>query len=566
LSIEAILEAAKRSGAEAIHPGYGFLAENSEFAQKAVRAGLIFVGPSPGVIAQMGSKVTARSLCAEANIPTIPGSQALDDQGLVKWAGDHGFPVMLKASAGGGGKGMRRISNLEDLERALPSARREAQKAFGSDELFLEKALVQARHLEVQIVGDSHGHHLHLGVRECSLQRRQQKIIEECPPPNVSSQLLQDLTDAALRLARSVGYSSLGTVEFLIENDDFYFLEMNTRLQVEHPVTEMVTGLDLVELQLKIAEGSALGMTQDEILFRGHAVEARIACEDPYNNFMPATGVVLDWKTCSEVRYDSCLEIGSVITPYYDSMVAKVIAHSQSREKPLRRLEDSLRKTVLLGVRSNIDFLGLLLRHPSVTSGQQHTELVESVSLESPSVSTEALLAAAAARWLSLTGGQTGSLCSLPIQFDFQNQPPVTVSGSRYSIADRNFRIEIVRGALIIDGHRLPVAVANSGEDWWIHTQQGTTSLKSLPRLASFQAQSQSDGTLKAPMPGTIVEVLVKEGDRVTEAQPLLKMEAMKMEQALCAPRNGTVSNLSVQVGDQVASGVTLLVVSAAEL
>jgi acetyl/propionyl-CoA carboxylase alpha subunit len=565
LNIVAILDAAKRCGADAIHPGYGFLAENAEFARSVEQAGLTFIGPRPDVIEQMGSKVTARALCEKSGVPTVPGSKALDDEGLVAWADNHSYPVMLKASAGGGGKGMRRLANRESLEAAIPSARREAEKAFGSDQLYLERAIQQPRHLEVQIIGDTHGNQLHLGVRECSLQRRHQKIVEESPPSRVSKTLITSLTDAAVRLAREVNYTSLGTVEFLVEGDSFYFLEMNTRLQVEHPVTEMVTGLDLVELQLELAQGEKLAFTQDQVQSQGHAVEARISCEDPYSGFLPDTGRVLDWRTCSTARYDACLEPGTMVTPYYDSMVAKVICWGETRPKALRSLEAALQRTVLLGVKHNIDFLRFLLRHPAVEAGEQHTELVENLDLVRPEIPSHQLLAAAALRWLSLAGRQTSQLTTLPTEVSFAGQPSVTISQTLYTIDDTEHTVEIAPGALIVDGHRFPVFGAADENNWWVHTPQGTVCLQGVPRLPVPSAQGSAGGTLQAPMPGSIVEILVSEGDRVSGGQTLMKMEAMKMEQVISSPHDGIVEKLLFKVGDQVEAGAKLLVVTESE-
>jgi acetyl/propionyl-CoA carboxylase alpha subunit len=562
LDIEAILDAAFRCQADAVHPGYGFLAENAEFARRVQQAGLIWVGPSPEVIARMGSKVSARAICARVGVPTVPGSAALDDRGLLDWAEQHGYPVMLKASAGGGGKGMRRLASPEELRAALTSARREADKAFGDRELYLEKALTKARHLEVQIAADSQGNQIHLGVRECSLQRRHQKIIEECPPTNVPPGLLEALTDAALKLAREVGYSSLGTVEFLTSGSDHYFLEMNTRLQVEHPVTEAVTGLDLVELQLAIAEGRCLPLAQSDVVLRGHAVEARLTCEDPANGFLPATGAVLHWAPCSRARVDAGIESAGVVSSHYDSMVAKLVCWGEDRPAALRRLGWALRNTVLLGVRHNIDFLAALLSEPLVASGQQHTELVESLCPRPTQVTTRHLLAAAAVR-RALESVESGpeSLGVFPITLDFEGQPPVQASGSRLTVQGRSYQVSLQAGSVTVDGHRTAATVAQSGDCWWVHTPEGTVCLVAAPRHPVPRAQA-SGGSLKAPMPGSIVEVLVQVGQKVEIGQPLLKLEAMKMEHLICAPSDGVIEALPYAVGDQVEVGVALVALS----
>lgn len=558
LDIDAVLRAAELTGADAVHPGYGFLAENAEFARRVRAAGLVFVGPEADVIEQMGSKVAAREACRQAGVPTVSGCPVLPDEELLARAEELGFPVMLKASAGGGGKGMRRLDSPEALREALPSARREALKAFGSDEVYLEKAVIRPRHLEVQLLGDRHGGVVHLGVRECSLQRRHQKIIEESPPVNVSAALLQGLTEAALRLARSVGYTSLGTAEFLVEGEEFFFLEMNTRLQVEHPVTEMVTGLDLVELQLIVAQGEPIPFEQAQVFFAGHAVEARIACEDPYHEFLPATGRVLEWDPCLRVRVDSCLEKGSEITPHYDSMVAKVIAWSTTRPGAHRLLNSALNDTVLLGVSSNIDYLRRLLNTPEVKNGCYHTNFVESLDWARPNPTENQLLSAAVARYFALCEGTDAGLGALPVELEFKNLPAVTVRRHRLQIGERVYRIELEPGALAIDGHRFRLTSAHREGEWWIHTHEGTYRFEEVPRWPSPSAAGSS-GSLSAPMPGSVVEILVGPGDTVTEGQTLLKLEAMKMEQLIKSPRDGVVEAIYFRVGDQVEAGAGLL-------
>jgi 3-methylcrotonyl-CoA carboxylase alpha subunit len=557
LNIEAVIQAAKRVGADAVHPGYGFLAENAEFARKVREAGLIFVGPSAEVIEQMGSKVAAREICREAGVPTVPGSEALDDEELLAWADQHGYPVMLKASAGGGGKGMRRLQSRPELERALSSSRREAEKAFGSDQLYLEKAVSKPRHLEVQIVADEHGRVLHLGVRECSLQRRHQKLIEESPPTNISAELINGLTEAAVKLAEAVNYTSLGTVEFLVDGEDFYFLEMNTRLQVEHPVTEIVTGTDLVQIQLQIAEGKPLGISQHEIVFRGHAIEARITCEDPYQGFLPATGTVLNWTPGSQARYDTTLEIGAEVTPHYDSMVAKVIASGTDRDSALRSLQTSLKSTVLLGVRHNIDFLRYLLSLPEVREGRQHTELVESLELSPIEPTPEQLVAAAATRWVALAGHQQ-AVSPLPFRFAFEGHPEITVGQGCFHIDGKVYKVRISSNALEVDGFRYKVVSTCRDGCWWVHTPDGTACFVETPRLP-VPGNLVGPGSLTAPMPGSVVEVLVEEGQIVEQGQALLKLEAMKMEQVIACPADGTVEKIHFGPGEQVEAGARLI-------
>lgn len=558
LNTGAILEAARLTGADALHPGYGFLAENADFAGKVEEAGLAFVGPRSAVIRQMGSKTAARQVCLEAGVPVVPGSPALPDRELLARAEEIGFPLMLKSSAGGGGKGMRHLQTLEALREALPSARREALKAFGSDEMYLEKAVSRPRHLEVQLLGDQHGNVVHLGVRECSLQRRHQKIIEEAPPAGTSPKLLQGLTEAALRLARAVDYTSLGTVEFLVDGEEFYFLEMNTRLQVEHPVTEMTTGLDLVELQIAVAQNEPLPLSQSQVFFAGHAVEARIACEDPYNGFLPTTGTVLEWDPCLRVRVDSCLEKGSEITPHYDSMVAKVIAWSPTRPGALRLLGSALNDTVFLGVSSNIDYLRRLLATPEVRGGNYHTNFVESLEWAKPAPTEEQHLAATAARYSSISQNAYSGLGSLAVELEFQNLPTVAVLGNSFQLEGRAYPFSLEEGSLTINNHRFRLTWAEHEGQWWIHTHEGTICLQEVPRWPSPGVFGVS-GSLAAPMPGTVVEILTSPGERVGEGQTLLKLEAMKMEQVIRSPRDGVVETVHFRVGEQVEAGAALI-------
>lgn len=561
LNIENILRAAQRSGADAVHPGYGFLAENSNFAQRVIDAGLKFVGPKPQTIEQMGSKTEAREICRKLGVPIVPGSRALSDQELLNWAGAQEFPLMLKSSAGGGGKGMRLIASAENLKLALPSARREALAAFGSDEVYLEKAIVRARHIEVQVLADLHGNAVHLGLRECSLQRRHQKIIEESPPVHLNPETAELLTQAALKLSVGVGYSSLGTVEFLVEGDAIYFLEMNTRLQVEHPVTEMVTGLDLVELQLKVAQGEPLGFEQEHINFVGHALEARIACEEPSNNFLPATGTVLDWRPGPEVRVDSYLEPGLEITTFYDSMVAKLISYDSTRNGALRKLKTSLAKTVLLGVSHNIDFLVSLLDHPQVRKGEQHTRLVESLDIPSSVPTIHQRLAAAAVHWERMGGRLNCGLLSRTLEVVFEQGPSVQIGGHHYSVEGRDYNIKTSPEALEVDGHRMPVVAKIEGLEIWVHNRHGTARFRLKERLPAPQV-THAPGSLVAPMPGRVVEVLVAVGDQVTSGQTLLKLEAMKMEQWISAPKAGKVESINCLQNEQVQAGAVLVVLS----
>jgi geranyl-CoA carboxylase alpha subunit len=378
LNIEAIIAAAQQTGATAIHPGYGFLAENADFARACVEAGLIFIGPTPDAIAAMGNKRAARELVAAAGVPILPGYDGTnqDDESFQTAAAEIGYPVMVKAAAGGGGKGMRLVAKPDELAEALTAARRESQQAFGSDELLLEKALVRPRHIEVQVFGDQQGQIIHLGERECSLQRRHQKVLEESPAPNLSVELRQMLGKTAVLAAQTINYTNAGTVEFLLDtNGSFYFLEMNTRLQVEHPVTELVTGLDLVAWQIKVAEGESLPLTQAEITFSGHAIEARLYAENPANDFLPVTGQVALWQPPAGegVRVDHGLQTGDEVSIYYDPLLAKVIVYGADRKTAVRRLRRALNQTGLLGLITNLPFLRQVVGYPAFLAGELHT-------------------------------------------------------------------------------------------------------------------------------------------------------------------------------------------------
>ncbi|MGE0492475.1 MAG: biotin carboxylase N-terminal domain-containing protein [Vulcanimicrobiota bacterium] len=547
LDIEAVVAAARRSGADAIHPGYGFLAENPALARACAEQGLTFVGPSAEAIEAMASKVEARRRCQEAGVPVVPGGPAGSDEELLAAATGIGFPLMLKASAGGGGKGMRWVEDEAALKAALPSARREAEKAFGDPAVYLEKALIEARHLEVQLACDTHGNRLHLGVRECSLQRRHQKVIEETPPPNASQTLLDGLTAAALKLAEAIGYTNLGTVEFLVCGDEFYFLEMNTRLQVEHPVTESVTGLDLVEWQLAIAEGRPLPSTQ--IAFKGHAVEARLYSEDPANNFLPTSGPVLAWRP-GPVRVDTALEPGGAVTTHYDPMLAKLVAWGPDRGTALRSLSRALRQTVLLGLTHNLDYLQMLLQNPAVEEGRMHTRLLEQLTYQKPIPSKAVVLAATAVR-----AGASG-WSNLPfrrLELAFEGHQPVCLT---------DHHVHLETGAAVVDGWRFPFTAVFNQRDWWCHSPHGTFHLKALDRLPEPAASRESHGSLRAPMPGSIVEVLVAVGDAVEKNQALVKLEAMKMEHTVCSECAGTVEAVHYQPGDQVEADAQLVTVS----
>ncbi len=558
LHIDSVLSAARRTGCDAVHPGYGFLAENAVFAARCREAALLFVGPSPESIQAMASKAEARRRCQKIGLPLVPGSPVGSDEQLAEWAEEIGFPVMLKASAGGGGKGMRRVESSEQLRADLKSARREARKAFGDDAFYLEKALTKARHLEVQVVGDEHGNFLHLGVRECSLQRRHQKVVEECPPPGFSQDFLDRLCEQALNLCRHLNYTNLGTVEFLVEGDEFYFLEMNTRLQVEHPVTEWVTGLDLVEWQLRIAEGAPLPLSQDQVAWRGHSVEARVYAEDPARDFLPTSGRLRAWRPPTQARVDSGLTAGEKIETFYDPMLAKISVLGPDRPSALRQLRRALRQTVLLGVTTNLDFLHDLVSSPKVEKGQLSTSLIR--SWVAPSPPRPVVLAMTALRALSL-GGQVSwtNQPSRPMVLAFEGYPEVVVENSLYRLEDQAYQVLVSDGFVEVDGLRFPVAASFEGNEVWTHTPYGTFRFRALDLLPRPTASQESHGSLRAPMPGQVVEVLVSPGDEVEENQALLKLEAMKMEHTIVAHCGGRVEAVFFEVGDQVEAEVELV-------
>ncbi len=620
LNVSALVDAARRTGADAVHPGYGFLAERAEFAAACKAAGLTFIGPAPEVIARMGSKRAARRLMAAAGVPVVPGydGEEQSDARFVAAAREIGFPVLVKASAGGGGRGMRVVERPADLPEALAAARREAQSAFGDATLLLEKLIPAPRHIEFQLFGDTHGNLVHLGERECSIQRRHQKVIEETPSPALNAALRARMAEAALTVGRTLGYTNAGTVEFVLDGDgNFYFLEVNTRLQVEHPITELVTGLDLVRWQILVAEGKPLPLAQDEITSCGHAVEARVYAEDPAAGYLPATGRIALWRAPVEasVRVDAGVETGDEISIYYDPLIAKISAHAGDRAEALRRLEYTLGKTVLFGVQNNLDFLRRVLLHPAHVAGRIDTGFLERHADE--------LLAS------SPPPGMPGSLSPVamaalvaallrqperPSQANWRNNrnrpiverfAPVQSaldlsSGTRYSAGNtvevrllpgasadaRQFAATLVASgietavsvgivdrtapdlALELDDHRIRAVGMEVAPGRWevrIWSQDvGTVALQWIAPLPEPGAQSRSADSLAAPMPGQVIAVYVSAGQRVRAGEPLLVLEAMKMEHTIRAPHDGVVAAIHARAGEQVAAAALLVDVRAA--
>lgn len=593
LAIESILAAAKRTGADAIHPGYGFLAENADFAQACADAGLVFIGPPPAAIRAMGTKIEAKDIAVRAGVPVIPGFAAsgTDDAATVRRAQEVGFPLLVKASAGGGGKGMRRVERAEDLPAALAAARREAQSAFGDPTLLIERYIEQPRHIEIQVLGDEHGNVVHLFERECSIQRRYQKIFEEAPSPFVSDVLRERMGAAAVALAKAIGYTNAGTVEFVVDpNGAFYFLEMNTRLQVEHPVTEEVTGLDLVRLQLEIAQGQPLPFNQEDILLRGHAIEARLYAEDPWHDFLPSTGTIVCWEPASieGVRYESGVEQGSEVTIYYDPMLAKIIARGSHRTEAIRRLSRALEQLRVHGVRCNREFLLRVLRHPDFHAGRFDTHFIASHPelLAPPDRQDFAPLHALAAALWDQHRRRTQASVLRSIPSGWRNNPSQR-QWVEFRDGDHTIRVEYridARGrvdaevngvahqghlhaadergvALEVDGVRRRYWVAAHGPARYVDSTLGSTALEELPRFPVPEAEVPRGGCV-APMPGKIVAVRVEPGQRVERGQVLVILEAMKMEHEVVAPEEGTVEEVRVEAGQQVEAGAVLVVLA----
>ncbi|MFD3553607.1 biotin carboxylase N-terminal domain-containing protein [Streptomyces goshikiensis] len=608
LSVERLLDAARRTGAEAIHPGYGFLAENAGFAQACEEAGLAFIGPPAKAISLMGDKIRAKETVKAAGVPVVPGSSGsgLSDAELVAAAEEIGMPVLLKPSAGGGGKGMRLVRDAGLLAEEIAAARREARSSFGDDTLLVERWVDRPRHIEIQVLADSYGNVVHLGERECSLQRRHQKVIEEAPSVLLTPELRASMGAAAVEAARSCGYVGAGTVEFIVPGGDpssYYFMEMNTRLQVEHPVTELITGLDLVEQQLRVASGAELGFGQVDVTLTGHAVEARVCAEDPARGFLPSGGTVLALSEPSggSVRTDSGLVAGVDTGSTYDPMLSKVIAYGPDRAAALRILRGALADTVILGVQTNTGFLRRLLAHPDVVSGNLDTGLVErdlSTMLPEgvpPEVFAAAALLAAAhpvphpvpsRSWVDPFGAADGwRLGGTPAwtvrHFRLPGQDPVTVrsrpSGAGTELLLAESPGAPARGRIVsrgedrvtveLDGVTHTFSHARSPEGTWLGRDGDSWHVQDHdPVTAALSGRGHAGAeTLAAPMPGTVTVVKVAVGDKVTAGQSLLVVEAMKMEHVISAPHAGIVAELDVSPGATVAMDQVLAVVTPEE-
>lgn len=578
LRIDAILEAARQTGADAVHPGYGFLAENEDFARACRDARLVFIGPSPEAIIAMGHKAGAKTIMQEAGVPCIPGYQGSDqsEERLLTEAGRIGFPVMIKATAGGGGRGMRLVHSAREFPDLLRSAKSEAQNAFGDPEVILERAIIEPRHIEIQIFADRHGNAIHLGERDCSVQRRHQKVIEEAPSPAVDSVLRERMGATAVAAVKAIRYEGAGTLEFLLDQQgNYYFMEMNTRLQVEHPVTEAITGLDLVELQLRVAAGEVLPLRQEDVTFQGHAIEVRLCAEDVGKGFMPQSGTMLLWHAADNLRVEQALCTGAEIPSYYDSMIAKVIAHGATRDEARRRLLQGLHQTVALGVTTNQVFLGSCLRHPVFAAGgattafiAQHQEelLKEEVSTKERALAVAALLLFETANQQPTRPSLRRLAHSLPVGIRLEvegtmHSVQLTQRGAHHfaiQIENRQHSIELVeitanKARVVLDGVMESAVFLRDGLRLMLHYRGMPVTVHDHTRSATERAAGGGgDGKVRASMNGRVVAVLVAEGEQVEAGQPIITLEAMKMEHVHMAAVSGKVSTLSVGVGEQV--------------
>ncbi len=604
---ERIIEAAQATGAQAIHPGYGFLSENEEFANACAAAGLVFIGPPASAIQAMGLKAESKQLMEKAGVPLVPGYHGTNQDAVLLRAEAEriGYPVLIKASAGGGGKGMRAVERAEDFDEALASCKREAINSFGDDAVLVEKYVQRPRHIEIQVFGDTHGNCVYLFERDCSVQRRHQKVLEEAPAPGMTPEMRAQMGLAAVAAARAVNYVGAGTVEFIVEQRDdgsmnFFFMEMNTRLQVEHPVTEAITGLDLVEWQLRVASGEPLPLRQEDLAIHGHAIEARICAENPDNQFLPATGTLAVYRkpACgtfrvADVRVDDGVREGDTISPFYDSMVAKLIVHGATREQALARLDEALAHTHIVGLSTNVQFLRHVVRSESFAQARLDTALIPreaAMLFQQETVGLPLAVAAAVAETLlaeraaegndpfsKTDGWRSHGLFTRRFAFDFQGQ---SYGATLAYLHDGGLQLTVGEGAdatsglltfaraahgsgwaldLSFAGERTRATVYMQGERAHVFLPRGATQIVEIDLLAHAGDTAAEGGRLTAPMPGKVVSFAVKAGDAVKKGQPLAVMEAMKMEHTIAAPADGTVAELLYAPGDQVAEGAELL-------
>jgi len=610
LRAEAIIDAARASGAQAIHPGYGFLSENAAFAEACASAGIVFIGPPPSAIRAMGLKGAAKALMVEAGVPVVPGYHGDDQEPerLRAEAARIGYPVLIKAVAGGGGKGMRRVDADAEFDRALAGAKREAAGAFGDDKVLIEKYLVKPRHIEIQVFADTHGNAIHLNERDCSIQRRHQKVIEEAPAPGMPASMRKAMGDAAVAAAKAIAYVGAGTIEFIadvadgLRGDRFYFMEMNTRLQVEHPVTEMITGQDLVEWQLRVAAGGHLPLTQDQVPIDGHALEVRLYAENPARGFLPSTGKLIRFRTPVEgmhVRIDTGVREGDEVTPFYDPMIAKLIVHDRDRNAALRRLRQALRQTEIVGPASNVVFLGAVAGHPAFIGGDLDTGFIDrhkaallpkepAPAAETLALTALALLlerraeaAAAAARsgdptspWGITDGWRLNGGYAEAIELMAGDTVlPVTASpvgqGFHLGVGERTFHAigSLEDGTLSarLEGLQVTAGFARRDQRVVLIRDGAATTLGVRDPLDAGEMEEGVGGSIAAPLPGRIIQVLVAAGEAVSKGGPLVVLEAMKMEHTIAATIDCVIDTVHVAAGDLVAEGATLIALKEAE-
>ncbi|QQN61408.1 acetyl/propionyl/methylcrotonyl-CoA carboxylase subunit alpha [Bradyrhizobium diazoefficiens] len=594
LNVERLIEAAKKTGAEAVHPGYGFLSENAEFAQACFDAGLVFVGPTAAMMTVMSSKSGSKALMEKAGVPLVPGyhGEAQDEATLSNAADKIGFPILVKASAGGGGRGMRIVRSAEELGPAIVSAKREAKAAFGDDRMLIEKYVDNPRHIEVQIIGDSHGNLLSLFERECTLQRRHQKVIEEAPSPTLNATQREAVCAAARKAAGAVNYVGAGTIEFVSDGKDVFFIEMNTRLQVEHPVTELITGIDLVEWQLRVAFGEALPLKQDEIKLNGHAVEARVYAENPTKNFMPSVGRISTWRLPAKtggLRIDGGYREGDCVSPYYDAMLAKMIAWAPTRDVAIDRLNRGLEDSDVRGVVTNIPFLSALITHPQVRANAIDTGFIErelaALTSATPAPGELELCAAVAAivnderqaaqgeanspwqtfGWQPVGRRQRNFAFRVShgpeqkIALNYGSGPSTLVIGERelaFAVAPRDGGFD-----LTLEGVKSSVAAVIDGHELYLRTRNGRFDLHWIDPFGGEAEEHAGEDKIAAPLPGTVVALLAEKGATLEKGAPILTLEVMKMEQTLRAPFAGVLKAIKCKVGDIVQEGVELAVV-----
>ena len=581
LDADEIVDAAKKTGADAIHPGYGFLSENSIFARKVIRNNIIWIGPTPHVIKVMGDKIKAKELAIKANVPTLEKAESIKDSKQL------GFPLLIKAAAGGGGKGMRIVNNKNELKDAVAAAKREAKAGFDDERVFIEKYIKKSRHIEIQILGDQHGNVIHLGERECSIQRRHQKIIEESPSPKLDDELREQIGNAAVKLAKKIKYQSAGTVEFILDENtnEFWFLEVNTRLQVEHPVTEEVTGVDLVRAQINIAKNEYLELKQKDVEFNGHALEVRLYAENPNNDFLPETGKIVCYEPYKNksIRWDSGVQKGYEVSTNFDPMLSKVISWAPNRTDACLQLATALEKSCIGGVKTNKDFLVECIRHPEFLAGNTTSDFIEIQSPNRKKVLNDHdknNLMIAGAVWISQTNIKNknklrfikhswtnGRLPHQNISFQFENEVHQIkysyINKESVSILEKNVEIISFDNEMlecVIDGIRSQYQIYRDEDRLFVFDSFNDIQLKVLPRFVD-PSTSSIEGGLLAPMPGKISEVLIKKDQKVKAGQSLMIIEAMKMEQTIKSPNAGKISKIMVKKGQQVENGESLLII-----